>query len=432
TFTNKAAKEMKERVERLIGEDGRKATVSTFHSFGIRVLRIYADKIGYDSNFTIFDSDDQKRVIRGILKELVVMDKKLGDSYLASVISKLKENSITHEEYLKENSFQTNAKIIAEVYKRYSVILKTNNGMDFSDILTNTYELLKNPEILERISEKYQYIMVDEYQDTNDIQYKIINTIAKKYGNLCVVGDENQSIYGFRGADISNILNFEKDYSGAKVIKLEENYRSTQSILEAANSVIKNNKTSRDKKLWTKKLEGEKITLQQLRDGRAEAEYVVEKIKELKNQNRPLKDFTVLYRTNAQSRNFEEAFLKHNIKYKVFGGMQFYQRAEIKDLLAYLAFINNPKDSISLTRIINVPKRKIGDKSLEKILDFAKENNITAFEAVSQSGNIAGLGPALKVKLDEFYEDIKELITMVENFEKVSDIFNSLVLRIMY
>ncbi|MGL5057130.1 MAG: ATP-dependent helicase, partial [Fusobacteriaceae bacterium] len=189
TFTNKAAKEMKERVERLIGEDGRKATVSTFHSFGIRVLRIYADKIGYDSNFTIFDSDDQKRVIRGILKELVVMDKKLGDSYLASVISKLKENSITHEEYLKENSFQTNAKIIAEVYKRYSIILKTNNGMDFSDILTNTYELLKNPEILERISEKYQYIMVDEYQDTNDIQYKIINTIAKKYGNLCVVGD---------------------------------------------------------------------------------------------------------------------------------------------------------------------------------------------------------------------------------------------------
>ncbi|MGL6120659.1 MAG: ATP-dependent helicase [Fusobacteriaceae bacterium] len=432
TFTNKAAKEMKERVERLIGEDGRKATVSTFHSFGIRVLRIYADKIGYDSNFTIFDSDDQKRVIRGILKELVVMDKKLGDSYLASVISKLKENSITHEEYLKLNSFQTNAKIIAEVYKRYSVILKTNNGMDFSDILTNTYELLKNPEILERISEKYQYIMVDEYQDTNDIQYKIINTIAKKYGNLCVVGDENQSIYGFRGADISNILNFEKDYSGAKVIKLEENYRSTQSILEAANSVIKNNKTSRDKKLWTKKLEGEKITLQQLRDGRAEAEYVVEKIKELKNQNRPLKDFTVLYRTNAQSRNFEEAFLKHNIKYKVFGGMQFYQRAEIKDLLAYLAFINNPKDNISLTRIINVPKRKIGDKSLEKIIDFAKENNITAFEAVGQSQNIAGLGPAIKVKLDEFYKDIKELITMVENFEKVSDIFNNLVLRIMY
>ncbi|MGL4533963.1 MAG: ATP-dependent helicase, partial [Fusobacteriaceae bacterium] len=341
-------------------------------------------------------------------------------------------NSITHEEYLKLNSFQTNAKIIAEVYKRYSVILKTNNGMDFSDILTNTYELLKNPEILERISEKYQYIMVDEYQDTNDIQYKIINTIAKKYGNLCVVGDENQSIYGFRGADISNILNFEKDYSGAKVIKLEENYRSTQSILEAANSVIKNNKTSRDKKLWTKKLEGEKITLQQLRDGRAEAEYVVEKIKELKNQNRPLKDFTVLYRTNAQSRNFEEAFLKHNIKYKVFGGMQFYQRAEIKDLLAYLAFINNPKDNISLTRIINVPKRKIGDKSLEKIIDFAKENNITAFEAVGQSQNIAGLGPAIKVKLDEFYKDIKELITMVENFEKVSDIFNNLVLRIMY
>lgn len=432
TFTNKAAKEMRERVERLIGEEGKKATVSTFHSFGIRVLRIYADKIGYDSNFTIFDSDDQKRVIRGILKELVVTDKKITDSYLASVISKLKENSITVEEYLKENSFQNNVAVIGEVYKRYSFILKTNNGMDFSDILTNTYELLKNPEILERISEKYQYVMVDEYQDTNDIQYKIINTIAKKYGNLCVVGDENQSIYGFRGANIDNILNFEKDYPGAKVVKLEENYRSTSSILEAANTVIKNNSTSRDKNLWTKKLEGEKITLQQLRDGRGEAEYVVEKIRELRKKDRALKDFTVLYRTNAQSRNFEEAFLKHNIKYKVFGGMQFYQRAEIKDILAYLAFINNPKDSISLTRIINVPKRKIGDKSLEKILDFAKEKNITAFEALAQSENIESIGPALRVKLDEFYQDISELIGMVENYEKVSDVFNSLVLRIGY
>ena len=432
TFTNKAAKEMKERVENLIGEEGRKATVSTFHSFGIRVLRIYAETLNYDSNFTIFDVDDQKRVIRGITKQLVILDKKITDSMLASIISKLKENGVTPEQYLKDKPHKNNSEVIAEVYSRYIKELKASNGMDFSDILVNTYELLKQPEILEKLSEKYQYIMVDEYQDTNDIQYKIIKKLAEKHGNLCVVGDENQSIYGFRGADIKNILNFEKDYPGTKIIKLEENYRSTSAILKAANGVIKNNTSSLDKKLWTSKENGEKITVEQLRDGRAEAEYVVEKIKKFQEQGRKLKNFTVLYRTNAQSRNFEEAFLKHNIRYKVFGGQQFYQRAEIKDILSYLAFINNPKDTISLSRILNVPKRKIGDKSLEKIFQYSSENNMSAYDAIGECEKMEGIGPALKTSLLEFYDDIVSLIQMVQDHCKVSDIFQALIEKIKY
>ena len=432
TFTNKAAKEMKERVENLIGEEGRKATVSTFHSFGIRVLRVYAETLNYDSNFTIFDVDDQKRVIRGITKQLVILDKKITDSMLASIISKLKENGVTPEQYLKDKPHKNNSEVIAEVYSRYIKELKASNGMDFSDILVNTYELLKQPEILEKLSDKYQYIMVDEYQDTNDIQYKIIKKLAEKHGNLCVVGDENQSIYGFRGADIKNILNFEKDYPGTKIVKLEENYRSTSAILKAANGVIKNNTSSLDKKLWTSKENGEKITVEQLRDGRAEAEYVVEKIKKFQEQGRKLKNFTVLYRTNAQSRNFEEAFLKHNIRYKVFGGQQFYQRAEIKDILSYLAFINNPKDTISLSRILNVPKRKIGDKSLEKIFQYSSENNMSAYDAIGECEKMEGIGPALKTSLLEFYDDIVSLIQMVQDHCKVSDIFQALIEKIKY
>lgn len=432
TFTNKAAKEMRNRVEKLIGEEGRKATVSTFHSFGIRVLRVYADRLNYDSNFTIFDVDDQKRVIRGITKQLVILDKKLTDSMLASIISKLKENGVTPEEYLKDKPHKNNSEIVAEVYRRYMKELKASNGMDFSDILVNTYELLEQPEILEKLSEKYQYIMVDEYQDTNNIQYKIIRKLSEKHGNICVVGDENQSIYGFRGADIKNILNFEKDYPGTKIVKLEENYRSTVAILNAANGVIKNNTTSLDKKLWTSKENGEKITIEQLRDGRAEAEYVVEKIKKFQEQGRKLKNFTVLYRTNAQSRNFEEAFLKHNIRYKIFGGQQFYQRVEIKDILSYLTFINNPKDTISLSRILNVPKRKIGDKSLEKIFQYSFENNITAYEAIGDCEKMEGIGPALRTSLLEFYEEVSSLIQMVEEHCKVSEIFQALIEKVKY
>lgn len=433
TFTNKAAKEMKERVEDLIGEDAKKTMISTFHSFGLRLLRIYGDRLGYSANFSIYDVDDQKRVIKGILKELVVKDKNLTEGIIASKISKLKEEETPIEEYEKsEGNYNQNAKIIAEVYRRYNIVLKNNNGMDFSDILVNTKKILEIPDVLNRIQEKFRYIMVDEYQDTNNIQYNIINKIAKKYGNICVVGDENQSIYGFRGANIQNILDFEKDYPDAKVVKLEENYRSTSVILDAANAVIKNNASARDKKLWTKKASGEKIKVLSCVDGREEVSLIVNEILKGKVQEgKKYRDFTILYRINAQSRLFEEGFLRNNIPYKVFGGMQFYQRAEIKDIIAYLSVINNTQDSLNLTRILNVPKRKIGDKSLEKINDFAKENGISVYEALGKSQEITTLTANMRIVLSEFY-DMMEYFREISESETVSELFKTLINKIKY
>lgn len=433
TFTNKAAKEMKERVEDLIGEDAKKTMISTFHSFGLRLLRIYGDRLGYSANFSIYDVDDQKRVIKGILKELVVKDKNLTEGIIASKISKLKEEETPIEEYEKsEGNYNQNAKIIAEVYRRYNIVLKNNNGMDFSDILVNTKKILEIPDVLNRIQEKFRYIMVDEYQDTNNIQYNIINKIAKKYGNICVVGDENQSIYGFRGANIQNILDFEKDYPDAEVVKLEENYRSTSVILDAANAVIKNNTSARDKKLWTKKTSGEKIKVLSSVDGREEVSLIVNEILKGKIQEgKKYRDFTILYRINAQSRLFEEGFLRSNIPYKVFGGMQFYQRAEIKDIIAYLSVINNTQDSLNLTRILNVPKRKIGDKSLEKINDFAKENGISVYEALGKSQEITTLTANMRVVLSEFY-DMMEYFREISESETVSELFKTLINKIKY
>lgn len=432
TFTNKAAKEMKERVEDLIGEDGKRTMVSTFHSFGVRLLRTYGDRLGYGANFTIYDADDQKRVVKGIMKELVVKDKNLTEGIVVSLISKLKEEEVSADEYEKaENKYNMNAAIVSEVYRRYNIALKNNNGMDFSDILINTAKLLEIPDILNKVQDKFRYIMVDEYQDTNNIQYKIINKIAGKYGNLCVVGDENQSIYGFRGANIQNILDFEKDYPDAVVVKLEENYRSTSVILDAANAVISNNPSARDKKLWTKKTTGEKITLLQCNDGRQEVNIIIEEIIKGKNQGKKYRDFTILYRMNAQSRLFEEGFLRFNIPYKIFGGMQFYQRAEIKDIVAYLAVINNPKDSLNLSRILNVPKRKIGDKSLEKINEFASVNGLTLFEALGRAKEIDTLTANMKIVLEEFHKMMMELIDMSES-EAVSELFDKVIKSIKY
>ena len=433
TFTNKAAKEMKERVEDLIGEDAKKTMISTFHSFGLRLLRIYGDRLGYGANFTIYDTDDQKRVVKGILKELVVKDKNLTEGIIVSKISKLKEEETPIEEYEKsEGNYNQNAKIIAEVYRRYNIVLKSNNGMDFSDILVNTKKILEIPDVLNKIQEKFRYIMVDEYQDTNNIQYNIINKIAKKYGNICVVGDENQSIYGFRGANIQNILDFEKDYPDAAVVKLEENYRSTSVILDAANAVIKNNTSARDKKLWTKKTSGEKIKVLSSVDGREEVSLIVNEILKGKIQEgKKYRDFTILYRINAQSRLFEEGFLRSNIPYKVFGGMQFYQRAEIKDIIAYLSVINNTQDSLNLTRILNVPKRKIGDKSLEKINDFAKENGISVYEALGKSQEITTLTANMRIVLSEFYE-MMEYFREISESETVSELFKTLINKIKY
>ena len=431
TFTNKAAKEMRERVELLIGEDAHKAMISTFHSFGVRLLRVYGDKLGYNANFTIYDTDDQKRVIRGIMKELVVNDKSLTEGAVVSIISKLKENSVSVSDYEKENRFDSNYKIILECYRKYNGILKENNGMDFSDILVNLHKLLDIPEVLEKLQEKFQYIMVDEYQDTNNIQYNIVTKIASKYRNICVVGDENQSIYGFRGANIKNILDFEKDYKDALVVKLEENYRSTSAILTAANEVIKNNKTAKDKNLWTRKPQGELITVKECLDGREEVNYIIEEIIKRKNMGKSYREFTILYRTNAQSRLFEEGLLKYNIPYKVFGGMQFYQRAEIKDIIAYLTVINNPQDTINLNRIINVPKRKIGDKSIEKIKEFANETNISMFEALGKGMEIPGLTSGVKITLDELYTILSDLMEL-SNEVNVSQVFDELIKRVGY
>ena len=431
TFTNKAAKEMRERVENLIGEDGKRAMISTFHSFGLRLLKVYSKIVGYDSNFTIYDTDDQKKVVKGIMKQLVIKNKDLTEGKIVSRISKLKEDGISPEEYEKDHRFEPDANIIYEVYKRYNQTLKENNGMDFSDILTNTYKLLENGEVLEKLQEKFKYIMVDEYQDTNNIQYKIINKIAAKYRNICVVGDENQSIYGFRGADIRNILDFEKDYPDAVVIKLEENYRSTKIILDAANEVIKNNKTSKDKKLWTKKVSGDKIILKPCSDGRDEVNFVIEEIVEMRKDGRRYNDFTILYRTNAQSRLFEEGFLRYNIPYKVFGGMQFYQRAEIKDILAYLSVINNTRDGINLDRIINVPKRKIGDKTIEKIKNYAEEKGLSIYDSLKEAENISGLSSAVTEKLKEFSNMMAELEEL--SFElPVSELFDEVIKKVGY
>ena len=431
TFTNKAAKEMKERVESLIGEDAGRVMISTFHSFGLRLLRVYGDRLGYNPNFTIYDTDDQKRVVKNIMKELVIKDKNLKEGLIVSVISKLKEDGITPEEYEKTERFIDNGKIIVEVYRRYNSVLKNNNAMDFSDILVNTNRLLDISDVLNKVQDKFKYIMVDEYQDTNNIQYQIVNKIAKKYGNICVVGDENQSIYGFRGANIQNILDFEKDYPNATVVKLEENYRSTSVILDAANSVIKNNSSARDKKLWTKKVVGEKITVEACNNGREEAGYVVGEIIKGKVKGFKYRDFTVLYRTNAQSRMFEEKLLRENIPYKIFGGMQFYQRAEIKDIVAYLAVINNINDNLNLARILNVPKRKIGDKTVEKISEFAKLQNLSLFEALGRAEEIAGLTTNLKITILDFYKMMVEFIELTEG-SAVSELFDTIVRDIKY
>ena len=427
TFTNKAAKEMRERVEDLVGEVAKSCTISTFHSFGMRLLRMYAAEVGYNPNFTIYDTDDQKRIIKAILKgqNITVNGNKLTERELISIISKIKEEIKTVEEYSVMN------KQIIEVYEKYNRSLIESNAMDFSDILLNTYKLLQKPEILEKVQNKYKYIMIDEYQDTNNLQYKIIDLIARKSSNLCVVGDENQSIYGFRGANILNILNFETNYNNAKIIKLEENYRSTTTILDAANELIKNNKSSKDKKLWTQNGKGDLIKVLACDNARDEVSRIIEIIKENHQNGIAYRDMTILYRTNAQSRVFEEGFLRYSIPHKVFGGISFYSRAEIKDIIAYLSIIVNPQDELNLQRIINVPKRKVGEKGVEKIIAYARENNLNLLEALSHIKEISGLTAVGKEKLLEMYDIIKELKDLSYT-ETASYIVQTLIDKIKY
>ena len=427
TFTNKAAKEMRERVEELVGDVAKACTISTFHSFGMRLLRMYGKEVGYNSNFTIYDTDDQKRIVKAILKgqNLSINGVKLTERDLVSMISKIKEQIKTLDEYSVMN------KQIVEVYNKYNRALLESNAMDFSDILLNTYKLLQKPEILEKVQNKYKYIMIDEYQDTNNLQYKIIDLIARKSSNLCVVGDENQSIYGFRGANILNILNFENNYNNAKIIKLEENYRSTTTILDAANELIKNNKSSKDKKLWTQNGKGDLIKVLACDNARDEVSRIIEIIKENHQNGIAYRDMTILYRTNAQSRLFEEGFLRYNIPHKVFGGISFYSRAEIKDIIAYLSIIVNPQDELNLQRIINVPKRKVGEKGIEKIVTYARENNLNLLEALSHIKEISGLTVVGKEKILEMYGIIKELKDLSYT-ETASYIVQTLIDKIKY
>ncbi len=431
TFTNKAAKEMKERAEALVGNDIHNLQISTFHSFSVRLLRIYGEKLGYGNNFNIYDTDDQKSLISKIMKELNVQDDSTPGK-IANRISKLKEKGIDIKTIEREVDLRVPSnRVFFDIFDKYEKTLKSSNAMDFSDLILNANKILDNSEVLGRVQERYRYIIVDEYQDTNDLQYEIINKIASKYNNICVVGDEDQSIYAFRGANINNILNFERDYKNALVIKLEKNYRSTERILNAANELIRNNKSSRGKKLWTDAGKGEKIQVFNAANTFDEANFIAEEIVRKNREGIPFKDMAVLYRTNAQSRVLEEKMLLNNIKYRVYGGMQFFQRKEIKDLLAYLSVINNIQDNLNLVRIINVPKRSIGEKSVAKFAEIAAQKGISLFESLKYIDEVSGLRAAAKEKLKDFYGLLVDILQNLEQMT-VSEIFQEILSRTKY
>ena len=380
TFTNKAAHEMKERLEKLVPDN--QAFVGTFHSFGVRIIRENAPLLGLDRNFSILDSDDVLSIIKKILKDNGYDTKNNPPSYIRNRISTIKNDMLTDDEI--NNTLRTpQDKIAIEVYYQYMDVLRKNNSVDFDDLLRLPVKLFtEHKDVLADYQEKYRYILIDEYQDTNEVQYKLSKLLAKKYQNIFIVGDPDQSIYMFRGANFRNILNFEKDYKNAKVIPLEENYRSTTSILDTADSVIKNNKERKEKKLWSSKGEGSKVKYLRAYDGKHEINLVLDEIKRLLEQGYEKKNISVLYRTNAQARLVEEMFLKANVPYKVVGSYYFYSRKEIKDLICYLRLILNNNDEISLRRIINVPKRGIGPSTIQKLEKVAKEKNISIFEAI--------------------------------------------------
>ena len=383
TFTNKAAKEMKDRVIKLIGNIGYSMKISTFHSFGLSILKEHCDLLGYNKNFTIIDSDDSMTLIKKIVKDLNLDSKIFNPKMIRNKISGAKNELMDPAEYVRFANTDMEEKIVS-VYERYQKRLKLNNSFDFDDLLMLPIKLLKeNPDVLKQYQEKFKYVMVDEYQDTNQAQYILTKMMSAKYKNICVVGDNDQSIYMFRGANYRNILNFEKDYKNTNVILLEENYRSTKNILDVANSIIKNNKSRKDKTLWTNNDDGLKIKYHRSSNEKDESFYVVSEIKKLLNNGVPLSEIAVLYRANAQSRNIEEVLLRDNIPYKVVGAFYFYNRKEIKDLIAYLKLIYNHNDDNSLTRIINVPKRGIGLKAIENLNTKAMLEEKSLYDSLS-------------------------------------------------
>ena len=430
TFTNKAAKEMKARVEHLVGEEAQVIWMSTFHSMCVRILRRDADRIGIERNFTIIDPTDQKSVIKDVLKSENIDSKRFEPRMFIGAISNLKNELKTPEDAQKEaNDFHS--QMVATVYKGYQRQLSRNEALDFDDLIMTTINLFERvPETLEYYQNKFQYIHVDEYQDTNKAQYTLVKLLANKFKNLCVVGDSDQSIYGWRGADIQNILSFEEDYPEAKTIFLEQNYRSTKNILNAANEVIKHNSERKPKGLWTANSGGDKIQYYEAMTERDEAEYVVKEIMKHQRSGKKYSEMAILYRTNAQSRVLEETFMKANIHYTMVGGQKFYDRKEIKDLLSYLRVIANSNDDISLQRIINVPKRGIGPSSVEKIQTYALQNNISMFDALAEVDFI-GLSKKVTQECISFYEMIQNLIKEQE-FLEISEIVDEVLQKSGY
>lgn len=415
TFTNKAAKEMKERIIKEVGKEGYDIQISTFHSFGLRIIKENYEKLGYEKNFTIIDSDDSLTVVKKILKEMGIDSTRFNPKFIKNQISSCKNEMVTPEKY-KNLVNDELSDITYKVYKKYQDTLLRNNSLDFDDLLIKPIELFnKYKEVLENYQELFKYVFIDEYQDTNEAQYILSKMISAKYKNICVVGDDAQSIYSWRGANFKNILNFEKDYKNAKVILLEQNYRSTKTILNAANSVIKNNINKKDKNLWTNNSLGEKIKYVRTNDEKDEASYVTREIRNLVNNGVSLDDIAVLYRTNAQSRTIEEGFLNSNIPYKIVGAFAFYSRKEIKDLLAYLKLIYNTKDDVSLMRIINYPKRKIGAKTIENLSMDAVLNGTSMFDVISSGKELEFKKLILEMK------EKSEVLSLTETIDMVLD-----------
>ena len=428
TFTNKAAGELKERLTKVVGEKGNEVWASTFHSSCARILRKDAEKIGYSSHFTIYDSDDSKRVMKDVLKSLNISDKMMPVKSVLNEISRAKDSLISPYEFKRNSGSDYRLKIIADCYEAYEKRLKDSGAMDFDDLIVKTVELFKtNPDVLEYYQNRFRYLCVDEYQDTNHAQYELVRLIAEKNGNICVVGDDDQSIYKFRGATIENIMSFEKSFPGAKVIKLEQNYRSTQNILDAANSVIDNNTQRKGKSLWTDNGEGSKITLHTAENEQDEADKVATEILKMVAEGKKFSDFAILYRMNSQSLSFERMFAKQGIPHRIIGGLRFYERAEIKDMLAYLSLVNNPDDEVRLKRIVNSPKRGIGDRTVELLSEIASQLGESMFSLMGHAEDFPMISKAAK-KLKEFYNFIVSLQEISESESgTMADLYEAIV-----
>ena len=426
TFTNKAAGEMRERVNSLVEYGADSVWVSTFHSLCVRILRRFIENLGYDTSFSIYDTDDQRTLMKQIFKNMDINTKQYKERGILGIISSAKNELITPEEFAlnARADGDMRSRKIAEIYKEYQIQLKRNNALDFDDLLVKTVELFdSNPEILDYYQEKFKYIMVDEYQDTNTAQFRLVSQLAKKYGNICVVGDDDQSIYRFRGANIRNILSFEEAFPGAKVIKLEQNYRSTRTILDVANSVIRNNTGRKEKTLWTENEEGSKVRLKIFDTAFDEAEGIV---KDMVKKGGAWKDYAVLYRTNAQSRLIEEKCIAYNVPYRLVGGVNFYQRKEIKDILAYLKTIANGRDDLAVQRIINVPKRGIGATTVGKVNLFAAVNGMNFYDVLLRIGAVPGIGKAA-AKIDKFTDEIGRFRRMLRDGSSIEGLIDEIV-----